>query len=612
MNSDKDSAKRDRQQLADALQLAGAVNTNKRTIKCPFHEDKHPSAEIKMAGSGFWYFYCYVCDIADDVFALKARIEGRDVSEVLKDEFSREDASRPNRPIAPPPIRRVAPPLEPDDQKESFATFDEALETFKRRNPRVIIQEINKYSDPETDDFDYCVLRYLPREGDKKKFLPLARGGGRWRMEHLAGKRPLFNRKRIAACHSVLIVEGEKCVRYFMKELNFVGVTATTCPQGSNGADRTDLSPLAGKACYVWADNDEPGRKYAETLIDRLLRLDPPCNVVRVRTEDLELPPKGDIVEFVESFPGTADDRTDIVQGVLELGEIKNASAELDAVFKQVRDGTYRNIHFPNMPVLTHMSKALLPGTVTALCGDPGSSKSWLLLEWFQNWTNRSGERVKLMMLEDSMAMHLRRALAQLSGESDINDLDKHAANPDWAEDLRNRYSAEIELLARNLVVLGSSQLTLDEIADWVIDQAESGVEIIGVDPITAAKPEQYQHSADAKFMFKVKKSLEATGSRLILATHPRGGVAGKPGLGGMAGGMAYPRFSQSMFWLKSPEQIVSSNIEMAMYGTRSEKHNRIIEIRKARSGSGSGRHVATHFSGRTLRFEEIGLIAAE
>src|SRR5690606_7829275 len=85
LNTEIESAKHSREKLAEALRRAGAEHTERRSIKCPFHDDKHPSAEIKQAGSGAWYFYCYRCDISDDVWAMTARIEGRDVGDVLRD-----------------------------------------------------------------------------------------------------------------------------------------------------------------------------------------------------------------------------------------------------------------------------------------------------------------------------------------------------------------------------------------------------------------------------------------------------------------------------------------------------------------------------------------------
>ena len=76
--------KHDRSLLEQVLRQAGATNTHRSAICCPFHEDRRPSGSIRQSAAGNWYFYCYACDIADDVWALRARTSGMSIAEVLK------------------------------------------------------------------------------------------------------------------------------------------------------------------------------------------------------------------------------------------------------------------------------------------------------------------------------------------------------------------------------------------------------------------------------------------------------------------------------------------------------------------------------------------------
>lgn len=602
MTIDKDSAKRDRNELATALKAAGAQNTDRKAIKCPFHDDKHPSASITQAQSGFWYFYCYACDIKGaDVFEIRSRIEGREVGDILKDDF-------PQNQIPIQPLRRKATPAA--SPPESFTTGADAVAVFKNRNSRAIVEAVHKYDDPDTGEISYAVMRYRPTANDKKKFLPLTKHSDdqRWYWEHPT-PTPLYNRARVKKADSVIFVEGEKCVDLFHSRLDFDdAVAATTAPQGSNGIAKADLSPLAGKAIYVLRDNDEGGEKWAENLIARLLELQPFCNVMRARVEDLGLPPKGDLEQILDIFPGTKSETTDAVQSFLEISEPMSATAPLYEQFRLIREGKFKVIHFPNMPVVSHMTKALIPGTVTILCGDPSSAKSFMLLEWFWRWSMDPNLKVRLLMLEDKTEFHQRRVLAQMAGASEIADYDKHFANPDKMDLHLKTHHDDLEIFSRNLEVT-QTQKSLTELAEWIERYCEDGYDILGIDPLTASAMEQNQFIADSKFIFRIRAALDRSGTRVIFATHPRGGKQ-LPGLGSMALGMAYPRFSQSVFWLQSFNgQTQNSPINVGLYSTLNHDHNRTLEIRKARSGPGAHRHIAVNFNKTTLCFEEVGLI---
>lgn len=602
MNFEKDSKKRDRELLANELRRAGASKTDKRNLRCPFHDDHTPSAEIKQAGSGFWYFYCYPCGISADVFELRARIEGRDVGEVLKDEHEN------GQPTRSPKIDPIRPKVEPE--KPSFDTANAAVKSFKQKNPAAIIEEVNKYTSEDPNHCEYLVIRYLPREGERKKFMPISKRDGRWRYEHPA-VRPLYRLDRIALAQSVLIVEGEKCVNRFYGGLRFGedALAATTCSGGSNGVHSADLRPLEGKAIYIWADFDGPGEKYAKDLTEKLQKIG--CTVVRVRTEDLGLQEKQDLFDLLDAFPGTPDQQTDLIESILQAGERMDGLTELWDHFGDVRAGRYRNVHFPNMPVLSHQSKALLPGSVSCICGQPNAAKSLLMSEWFLKWVLSGETKVSLLMLEENTIFYQKRALQQLSGAAVVNDVDLHAADPDRAEEILRHYEAHVEAFTRILSVTNSRQLNHEEIVAWVTEQFEAGSRIVGIDPITAVTPTANPWIADSVFMFKLKAICDRYQGSAILMTHPRGG-ASKPDLSSLGGGLAYSRFSQCVLWLANLEKPTDSQIVVGTYNTVQKTHEQTLQIQKARSGIGRGRTLAVNFDRKSLCFEEIGLIQKE
>ena len=57
--------------IRDVAELYGVHFGARNQARCPFHEDKHPSASIKNGR-----FHCYVCDLHLDVFDFVQQIDG--------------------------------------------------------------------------------------------------------------------------------------------------------------------------------------------------------------------------------------------------------------------------------------------------------------------------------------------------------------------------------------------------------------------------------------------------------------------------------------------------------------------------------------------------------
>ncbi|AUM00548.1 hypothetical protein B4966_10515 [Rhodocyclaceae bacterium] len=118
---------------------------------------------------------------------------------------------------------------------------------------------------PATAKWDYLdtqgrliavVYRYDP-PGQKKQFRPW---DARRRKMAPPEPRPLYNQPGMKDAAQVVLVEGEKCAQALID----VGVTATTAMHGANApVEKTDWSPLAGKAVLIWPDRDKPGWEYA-------------------------------------------------------------------------------------------------------------------------------------------------------------------------------------------------------------------------------------------------------------------------------------------------------------------------------------------------------------
>lgn len=110
------------------------------------------------------------------------------------------------------------------------------------------------------------------------------------------GKKPLYALGRIVCAipdDVIYIVEGEQKADY----LNSLGLYATTCG-GSQNATTTYLEPLKGRNIVVWADNDKAGNQFLNDIAELLIQTD--CNVRHIHLDALELPHKGDVMDWVQ------------------------------------------------------------------------------------------------------------------------------------------------------------------------------------------------------------------------------------------------------------------------------------------------------------------------
>lgn len=122
--------------------------------------------------------------------------------------------------------------------------------------------------------------RYEPkREGERKQFAPLTLwrdvdGVYRWQFKAPPEPRPLYGLPTLAshpeAC--AWLVEGEKAAEALSELLP--GVPVLTWQGGALAVGKADLSPLAGRRCVVFQDNDAAGTKAADVLVKRLRLVD--------------------------------------------------------------------------------------------------------------------------------------------------------------------------------------------------------------------------------------------------------------------------------------------------------------------------------------------------
>ncbi len=566
LTTEQTQERESRTALVGALGVAMKGNA----CRCPFHDDKHPSAGIYRDTDGVYRFKCHVCDWSGDVFDVRSRMENRSLSDVLKE-------GRP-------------------DPQTIYPTLESILKTYSN------IEQVYKYTNPETRLVDLAVVRYQPN--GHKQFAQCSPRSTGWVKSRPDGKMPLYNRARISKSESVVVVEGEKAVHALFD----VGIQATTSPMGAGKAALADWSILKGKKVYLWPDNDQKGIEHMEAVRSIL---DADCELYWIDPANLGVPLKGDVVEFLENNAGTPEDQRSAVGLVLDEAIPLGAAQELGRRFQSIIAGDWVNIEWPWRHMSTE-SQSLLPDTVTAICGDPGCGKSFLLLEAFWKW-HLSGRKVAMFELEDDKVYHLQRVLAQLESNAELTNAEWIRSNPDRTTASHVNQKDIIESLGRVMWDAPDRQVTLTELADWFEARCEEGFEVCAIDPVTAAVSNDKPWIEDQNFIFRVKTIAKKFHSRLIYAIHPRISQ-GKVGasLSRLAGGAAYPRFSHSVFWLTRHEKEKSANVWNESGGTRPVSFERSLRIAKARNGRGAGSELAFHLNRGTLCFEEYGTVVGE
>jgi putative DNA primase/helicase len=224
---------------------------------------------------------------------------------------------------------------------------------------------------PYTAKWDYqtatgeliaCVYRFDPPSG--KEYRPWDVRARMWRAPD---PRPLYNLPAISAARAVVLVEGEKCAEALIAS----GIVATTAMNGAKApVNKTDWSPLAGKAVVIWPDRDAPGWDYAESAARACAAVG--GTSVAILVPPIDKPAKWDAADaVVEGFD---------CAGFIAQGErrVVKAAAPLLPTF------TLGELLDDNSPVPPDLisPRVLTPGGMLVFGGAPKVGKSDFLLAW--------------------------------------------------------------------------------------------------------------------------------------------------------------------------------------------------------------------------------------
>lgn len=338
----------------------------------------------------------------------------------------------------------------------------------------------------------------------------------------------------------------------------------------------------------------------------------------------------GSWFSYIEKLEALKAERTSlhaagaILNGSKNVGEVARELAELatqrgaieessvEVLAGEIEDeiaGKRRAVRFPNWP---HMSstQALLPGTLTILCGSPGVSKSFFSIEPLWRWAE-GGEQAAALELESGANYHLRRIHAQMSGNAMITRAEWCRQNAEKVRNLLAEYRDRLDALRPVVQApLPTDRPTKDYLINWIRARCIDGCRVLIIDPITMMQTSDKGFRDHEQFVSEAKAIIKRYGASLILVTHPKRGMPGNPilpCLENLPNSSAYERFSDSIFWLESVEEGVEE-FEDRTGIKRDLKVNRYLHCLKVRLAKNPGR-LAFFFDPSSLRHIECGVL---
>lgn len=570
--------RRSKDELYKQVVNAGGKPNRNNTFNCFQHNDRTASAWIRCSKEGYWYFRCFTCNVAYDVWDIEARNKGVSLAELFKEYLGGQPTST---------------------QQYYYKTKEELIDSLDY----IVVEEVNPYTNPETGKVDLLVIRYWPRGGEKKVFLQAHETEKGFVKKRPAGQLPLFNRARIKDAELVVFVEGEKCVR----ALTALDITATTGSGGAANATAQDFTTLAGKGVILWPDNDNAGKNYMTQVRDRLLQLDPLPTIYQVEIDELDLPDGGDVVDLIERVKaegGTQDDCKIQVELVLSEAAESNILEGLETLLDDMREGKYTNLPILDMPILTHEARMMINKKIGVIYGSAGFGKSLLVSKLSDDLALRD-INVARLELEDELPLHLLRSFAQQAKKSELALDEWHKANPEESRELYDKYKPVIEHIAKTVISGEDEDWTVDKLLEWTEGKFKQGAELVIIDPVSVIMTEKVWLDSH-RLVWGLKKVLaKYPNGRVILVAHPNDD-------GEVGGGKAYRRFCHTLLVLnrfKKPKSIRC----LTFHGEeRDVVAEASIGISKTRYGKGNGLEIAVRLNPQTLCLEELGVIISE
>lgn len=568
--------------LKSELRAAYQVEFKGNAFKCPAHDDNNASAAVYRDASGHCRAHCMKsgCDWNQSF----------DIIDLYK------KLGRHTNPTPQKPLRK------PQEAAQAVLTFEQVKSIYIKKLPLKSVLELFTDFADKAGKIITRELRFKTPTGKEIRYCsPLGAG---WQCKEGGKPRPIANLKAVQDANSVILVEG--CKK--MQELNDLGLVATTTAGGACRLHDADLTDLAGKTVFCWADNDTAGKLYISDAIDTMLSLTPPAKVFKIDPERLGLKEKEDASDFILQLRNAGLTDTQIkaeIEDILLTSEPISPSRALKSFIDDVANGQLTPIELP-FRTLDRLARPLLPKTICLLSGTPGSGKTFFLIQTFLDWLIQ-GVNFAAFALEEPLEHHLHRALALLSGESAILDYNWMQLNADYTKEIYRNNAEILDALSSRITDIPKAQISYAGLLDWAKSKINSGAKVLVLDPITAVEQSDAPWIEDTRFLMSLRAMLVENNVCALITTHPKKGMTA-PQLDDLAGSASWQRFSQAVLWIEHLKEKKAEVCETSC-GQAEITLSRIIHICKGRNAPGVGGKIGYTFGGSDLRFAEQGLI---
>jgi hypothetical protein len=225
-------------------------------------------------------------------------------------------------------------------------------------------EALHEYRDVEGQPI-YWRIRLKSATGEKW-FRPMRFDGSKFVIGEpnaAAGGKSIYGLDRLAGLDPVFIVEGE----WAADHLHDKGLVAITSGSASS-ANAADWTPLKGRRCILWPDNDGPGAAYMSVAAEKLRPLR--CVISMIDNTALALPVGGDAVDWLLENPDAS------AAEVLALPMTEPVAANAGAFpFRSAAE----LVKEPTPPIWLVRNWFEL-GAFVLFFGDAGSCKTWLAI----------------------------------------------------------------------------------------------------------------------------------------------------------------------------------------------------------------------------------------
>lgn len=324
---------------------------------CPLHKEKTPSFYVSP-DKNQGVFYCQGCNQGGDVITFVAKMDGIDVGAAMK-KLTPERHQSQTKAAPAAKVRR-----ESEVQATAALRDGEIVATYN-------------YTD-ETGKLLYQAIRYNPKTFKQRQ--PDGNGGWKWTME--GAVRVLYKLPKVLKNQFVWIVEGEKDA----DNINNLGMCATCNVGGAGKWMEPYTDSLKGKDIIICGDNDEPGQKHVQLVLQSLAG-----KVATVRVVKVPAPHK-DVSDYLVTFEQsmTADQKAQKLfdslvndAAVLTKGlnlPIYNMAQLEQKYVESIRQSDSILLNLGRwLPALGWKVRPIVPGELITFIADTGVGKTMLL-----------------------------------------------------------------------------------------------------------------------------------------------------------------------------------------------------------------------------------------